>query len=490
MKEKHKTCKWCGKEFTVKSTSQKATCSKDCANKLREQTCLKKYGTLNVRQNEAIKEKAAKTNLEKYGSTTYLTSTEGKKKIAEINLEKWGTDKPATSAVVQEKIRNSMMEKYGVNYYTEAKDFRSKCVATSLKHYGTISPTQSPEVKAKIKQTFIRNWGVDNPSKNPEVIQKIHNTFMKKYGTQAVVHIPEIKEKIIKTTMERYGVPYGVMTPQAKNHSGAISQTNLKFIELLEQLEHLSATPEFHIGSKGYDIRINGTNILIEIDPSYTHSLVKNHWGGCIDMEYHIRKTELAQQHGYQCYHVFDWDNPKVFIKSLIKRYQIPQKDCILKELDFEETQTFIQKFSLYKYNSSKIINIGFVRNDKIVELMSFSLVNDIAYIIGICSKFHYTVEQGYAAILERFLNEYAIKEVRGKVDRAKSNGDILKSLNFGLLEVQKPEIIWSRNKSAISNRYILDTTTLSDDVIWSMMIENKYLPVPSCGYEIYNLIV
>ena len=487
---KTKICKWCGNEFSIKSTSQRTTCSKDCANKLREQTCLKKYGTRNVRQNEQIKRKAAETNLERYGTTTYLTSNEGKKRIDEINIERWGTDKPATSPIIQEKIRQSMIERYGVPYYTEADDFRTKCIETSLNHFGTEYPTQAPEVKSKMKRTFIQNWGVDNPSKNPEVIEKIHDTFMKKYGTQAVVNIPEIKEKIVKTTMERYGVPYGVMTDQAKKHNGAISQVNRNFIEMLENSENLSATPEFHIGSEGYDIKIDGTNILIEVDPSYTHSLIKNHWGTCIDMNYHINKTNLANQNGYQCYHIFDWDNQVAFVKSLIKKYCISQKDCILKELNLKETTEFIKKFSLYKYDSSKTINIGITRNDKILEMMSFQILDNIAYIIGIFSKFHYSVQSGYASILEYFIDKYNITKIIGKIDKAKSNGDILKSLNFSFVEYQKPEIIWSHNKSAISNSYILDTTSLSEDLIWSMMIENKYLPVPTCGYELYSLTI
>ena len=59
--------------------------------------------------------------------------------------------------------------------------------------------------------------------------------------------------------------------------------------------------------NRQYDVKIN--NILIEIDPTISHSTQPTWWFREATPLYHLDKTLLANSHGYQCIHVFDWDN-------------------------------------------------------------------------------------------------------------------------------------------------------------------------------------
>jgi hypothetical protein len=78
--------------------------------------------------------------------------------------------------------------------------------------------------------------------------------------------------------------------------------------------------------------------------------------------------------------------------------------------------------------------------------------------------------------------------EIIGLCDLAKSNGTMFESTEFKEISKEPPRLIWSRYRSAISNDNIKNQTKLDDEQIYSMMINNKYLPVYDCGYKIYSL--
>lgn len=80
-------------------------------------------------------------------------------------------------------------------------------------------------------------------------------------------------------------------------------------IKFSDKLNKLRIANEFekYVGGKLYDIHIKDSNILIEIDPTYIHNRIGNHWDpNGLDKNYHLDKTVIAQKEGYRCIHVFD----------------------------------------------------------------------------------------------------------------------------------------------------------------------------------------
>lgn len=59
-------------------------------------------------------------------------------------------------------------------------------------------------------------------------------------------------------------------------------------------------------------------NVLIEINPTYTHNILGNHFGKPKDKYYHYNKTKTALNNSYICLHVWDWDNWKDIINTII----------------------------------------------------------------------------------------------------------------------------------------------------------------------------
>ena len=205
------------------------------------------------------------------------------------------------------------------------------CEICGKKYLGSEKPNSSKICRScvqknannKRRSTMIKKYGVDNVMKLPNAYEKfVKAGFNKKYGKNinSAMDIPEAREKFKHTMMERYGVHYYIQTDEWKSNANfKISKIN-KSISNFLQANGYQCELEFNIEDKLYDIHIMNTNILIEIDPSYTHSVVANHWNKHgIEEKYHVEKSILAEIHGYRCIHIFDWDNWKDDILQLIK---------------------------------------------------------------------------------------------------------------------------------------------------------------------------
>ena len=117
------------------------------------------------------------------------------------------------------------------------------------------------------------------------------------------------REKTCATNRERYGVDFCCQRPEARAMGSNDSRPDREFARLLDAAG-IAYTREFPIGSRSYDFRA-GKN-LVEIDPSYTHSVSWNPYGRHLGKgrSYHMDKSLLAEENGYRCIHVWDWDDP------------------------------------------------------------------------------------------------------------------------------------------------------------------------------------
>lgn len=191
------------------------------------------------------------------------------------------------------------------------KEIRKK---TCNETYGNDYPNQSKTVRNKYKNTVIDKYGVSHYSKTNEFKKKFERTCIRKFGVKCDFQSEIIKNKIRKTNIEKYGVPYTCALKQCIESSGKIiSKINKRFQELLTK-NKIDSEFEFHIDNSSYDLHILNSNILIEIDPTYTHNSTvgvcfNKHRKNPLDKDYHFNKTKLAEENGYRCIHVFDWDD-------------------------------------------------------------------------------------------------------------------------------------------------------------------------------------
>lgn len=120
-----------------------------------------------------------------------------------------------------------------------------------------------------------------------------------------------------KTNQEKYGVDFYVLTEEYRNNGiNKISKTNKIFGDLLQRY-NIEYIMEFVINDYSYDFYLPNHNLLIEVNPTFTHSVVDNILGWSVDKDYHYNKVRTANNNNYQCICIWDWDNKEAIIKAI-----------------------------------------------------------------------------------------------------------------------------------------------------------------------------
>lgn len=313
----YKTCEICGNQFEItkshiQSSSIPKCCSRECSNKLKilnsRKTIKEKYGVEFISQspefrnqmNANIKAKSPqiiesrkKTMLDRYGVEYPIQNKTIRDRIDKTNLDKYGVTNVAKNDDVRKKISNSLKDPL----------IQAKRIATSLEKYGTQYPSQSEAVKNKTAKTNLDKYGVKHSIQN----LTIHNKA--KYNQMIVRRDnPGIAKRISQSThitcKTKYGVDWPCQLPQCKRASNGRSKINDEFYKLLSS-HNINYVEEFPIGKYSYDVLLPDTKTLIEINPTYTHDAIGNHWGSGLDKFYHRNKTQAGIDNGYRVIHIW-----------------------------------------------------------------------------------------------------------------------------------------------------------------------------------------
>ena len=448
-----------------------------------QSTISSKYGVDNIARSEDIKSKKSHTNRIKYGSSTYLTSEEGKRKISNIMKSRYGTDIPLHSDEIVKRLNSTCNERYGNDWVYGSDYFEKKSKETRFDRYGQY---EGPETKSKRMNTCLKRYGVENPSMYQPFIDKIRNTMIERYGVPGVLSVEHIRNTIKETSMKRYGVPYYIMLPDVCKSSGRFSKTNQRFAELLDK-EHLKYEIEYRIDSSFYDFYLPQSNTLIEIDPTYTHSLIENHWNKGLDPNYHVNKSKLAEINGFKCFHIFDWDNPTKFVKSRIQKKVIMNHQT--RKISNEAADIFLSSYSTSLPVDSDVY-VANTYKDNIVQIVSANILDDRIQITNITTKFYLSVVNGLDSLIDYLINKYD-KAVYYIEDSSKPLSGLLRSAEFKPVKYIKPEVIWSKNRHAFSSSKLLQDSIDNDEYIDKQadMLIQGFRPVMNCGYRIWKRV-
>ena len=468
---KSRPCEVCGKVFKREWPYDQRVCSKECRHKLRTDPA-------NVAKKEA-KKKA--TVAMKYGVDNVAKLDEVKGKISDFRK----------SDECKEKIRQTSLKKYGVEHFR-----------------------QSEEVKAKVKATMIERYGVDNASKldsirtiiserlkDPEIRAKYAETSMKHYGVPHSHMDPEVKLKTEQTMIEHFGVPYYVMLPEYRSTQATkqVSLINKAFADALTSKCNVDVEYEFNLRNKFYDLRIKGTNILIEIDPSYTHSDLPNHWGEGLPIDYHINKTTIAEEEGYRCIHIFDWDNLDKITDMLMPRTTIYARQCSIQPIDDKTSREFIQEYHLQGDARGAIFRYGLIYKGELVSVMTFGKPrynkNYEWELLRLCTKKDANVIGGASRMLNQFLKDANPNSIISYCDKAKFNGNVYRKIGMTLHHISPPAKVWSKDNEYVTDNLLrqrgydqlFDTNYGKGTSNQELMIENGWRSVYDCGQLVFE---
>lgn len=549
-KDHFQPCPVCGKPVLWNSTRPVPSCSKECKKELirrrnvekygvdhpmktqatkekQHRTMEGRYGTAHALCNEELKARAVKTNREKFGTDWALGSPEVHNKIKQTMTERYGPPTTFQSDQLVSKIRETNLEKYGCENAALSEQVQKKIRATNKARYGFENPMQNKyvakkagqtrhehadEINEKIREAFMRNYGVPNCRQSPIVIAKIRKTLREHYGVDTLMHSPEIRERVNRTCMEKYGVPWYCMTEEFQNKrppytykSGCISKTNRRFAKRLQDIG-LEVVFERKLDNRQfYDIEVVGQNTLIEIDPSYTHNIEGlNHWNRKVDPLYHLNKTQVANEHGYRCIHVFDWDDWEKIVSLVAPRTtRIGARKCgIVRIVDQKVANKFIRENHVQGQARGAVLTLGLEHDNELVMCMSFgrSRYNrKYTYeLLRLCSKKGVEVVAGASKLFKFATNQMELDSIVSYCDLAKFSGDVYEKIGMTLVNRSAPNVVWSReNKHVTSNLLrqrgydqLFNTNYGKGTDNEILMLLNGWVPVCDCGQGVYEYVL
>ena len=519
-KDHYQPCPICGKPVLWNSTREVPVCSKECKREKMRRRNREKYGVDHPMSLKSVQDKHKATLKKHYGVEHALQSDELKAKAIKSNQEKFGTDWALGSKEVHKKIKKTMTERYGAPTTFQSPELMEKVRKTNLERYGVENPHQSDVVKDRAKETCIRLYGTEYPTQNEEVknkriktrldnndgvywteemSRKVVETCLKRYGTTNASKSETVKSKIRETCMEKYGVPYGCMVNSASPQR--ISKTNRRFSEYLSS-NGINNQLEVQIGSKFFDVVIPAKKIAIEIDPSYTHNLVgMNQYAHVTQPLYHLEKTQTAEENGYRCIHVFDWDDRSKVV-SLVAPIQkkIGARKCgIVKIVDQKVANKFIRDNHIQGQARGSILTLGLTYEDELVMCMSFGRSrynkNYTYELLRLCSKNGYTVVGGASKLFHFATHELELNSIVSYCDIAKFQGNVYEAIGMELVNTSSPNVVWSKGSKKITSNLLrqrgydqLFKTNYgkgTDNEI--LMLLNGWVPVCDCGQKVFK---
>jgi len=456
-----------------------ATQSEEVKEKTK-QTNLKKYGVLFPSQLKEIKEKTKQTNLKKYGTECSLQNEEVQKKAKQSMRKKYGVDHPMLSPVILQQREETVLKKYGVKNVFQLKEVREKAKRTCLATFGTEYATQSEVIQEKIKKTNLEKYGVEYHFQSDEVKEKIKQTNLKKYQSEEIkrkMHESLVKKFQTKLTTILENLGLKLLDNEYKNahyiHHWRCLKCGYEFTqiwnviqqgylcpkcypktkskgedELVQFLETLGLDVQKHnrdlISPLELDVVLPNHKIAIEYDGLYWHN------EELVGKDYHLRKTQLCEEKGYQLIHIFEdeWLLKKEIVKSRLKHIlgktedctHIGARKCFVREISTKEKNDFLEKFHIQGPDASKV-KLGAFYQGQLVAVMTFShgsLAKGVKKqdpliweLNRFCTHLEFVISGIAGKLLEHFKKNYNWKEIFSYADRRWSNGNLYEKLGL-----------------------------------------------------------
>ena len=446
-----------------------------------------------------FKEKMKKQNIEKYGVDHVFKRKDVINKSKQTKLERYGNENYNN----QDKTRQTVRNKYGVDYLFQNNEIKEKSKQTCKEHYGCEYYCITQECKDKLKNKY----GVEYALQDDKIYNKTRKSLKLHYHTNANTpfKIPEIinsnKEKIKHTCQLKYGVDYPCLINKVQMSGGlTISKINQNFAKLLKD-NNIEFEQEFVIKNKSYDFKINNT--LIEINPTYTHNstvgpYIKNHKCNSLNKDYHLNKFKLAQENGYHCIHVWDWDDWNKIINLLSPKQKLYARKCEIREVSKKECDEFLNLYHLQGKCRSQNIRVGLYHNNALVQIMTFGKPrynkNYEYELLRLCSHKDYQVIGGSQKLWNHFLKTYNPSNVISYCDNSKFSGRVYETLGMKLIDNGVPSCHWSKGREQITNNLLnqrgydqlFKTNYGKGTSNKELMIENGWKEVYDCGQTSY----
>lgn len=357
--------------------------------------------------------------------------------------------------------------------------------------------------KELTKRRNLIKYGVEHPMQCNEVQTNFHKAMKEKYGVEHALQIPskvtQQQKSAYQTNMRNHGVPYACLTPQCMNASHTvISKTNKSFSDLLNRY-NISHSQEYVIDRKSFDFYLPDHHTVIEINPSYTHSIIENHFHVKVDSNYHLDKSRLAKEHGLRCIHIFDWDDWTKIVLQFTPKVKIYARDCKIEVISQDTANTFLSNYHLQGTCKGQEICVGLYYHNSLVQVMTFGRPRyNKKYeweLLRLCTCTEYNVIGGASKLFKFAVNSFNLNNIISYCDLSKFNGDVYEKIGMRHIRDTKPNKIWSKGRQKITDNLLrqrgydqlFNASFGKGTSNEELMIKDNWLPVYDCGQCVFE---
>ncbi len=485
--EKPPVCKICGKpvEFSSSNQGYKATCSRECDLLTKSKSHKKIWENYTKEEKEARLEQAASIREEHTGYRTAFEDPKVRKKANKTILERYGTTRYISSEG-KERIQK---------HNNEHRDEINKKISTT---WSKKTEEDKYLINKKRNNTCIDKFGVNNYSKTKEFSE-----FMSE-KSKSLWSNSNWRDKVKNTCLEKYGVVFACLAKHVQDSNGKqISRSNKEFVELLNSVGISDIELEFSIKRYSYDIKVG--DILIEVDPTYTHNstigpIFHNKTLSGKSIDYHYNKSKFAEENGYRCIHIWDWDQLEKVVYLLMEKKRIFARNCKIKEVDLETTNEFLNFYHLQNTCRNQSIRLGLYYKDELIEIMTFGKPRyNTKYqyeLLRLCTKPGYLVVGGANKLFTHFISNYKPESIISYCDNSKFSGNVYTQLGMTYKSCSKPRRHWynMKTKQHITDNLLrqrgadqlLGTTYGKGTNNSEIMVKSGFVEVYDCGQNTY----
>ncbi len=241
---------------------------------------------------------------------------------------------------------------------------------------------------------------------------------------------------------------------------------------------------------KEIDILLPELGWGIEFNGTYYHSKY--------DKNYHQNKSILAEQQGFQLYHIWDDDyqNNKELVYSKIdsilsNTYKIAARKCSVREIDWPKE--FLEQNHIQGKGSPSSINYGLFFNEELVAVMTFSKSKFAQYaeyeLVRYCSLSGTTIVGGASKLLKAS----GLTSVFSYSNYDLGSGNMYDKLGFRCLGLTQPGYFYingynRRSRTSSTKDKLYKEFGVQEGTEEEILFKHGYNKVYNCGSKIWVL--